>query len=185
MYIVFEGIDGSGKSTQIALLREYLEDHDVPVRVVQEPTDNGIGYVIKKYIRDPPVSQDKLNNILALLFAADRLMIDTISEDEIILSDRSYLSSLAYQKNNDWVHEINRYAPQPDLVILFDMPAHKSESRHDSSDIFENDEYLKEVRDNYLDIVQCFPHHVIAADRTILEVAQEVREIVKGIICNR
>jgi dTMP kinase len=112
MYIVFEGIDGVGKSTQIQMLAEWLENNGFRVETLVEPTDSEVGKLIRRILQHPDAQSDKFQKILALLFAADRMMIMDKLEDEskIIISDRSFISSLAYQEPAEWVETLNRYA---------------------------------------------------------------------------
>ena len=99
MYIVFEGIDGSGKSTQIQLLKEWLEANGFRVETFVEPTDSEVGKLIREILQHPDAQTEKVQKTLALLFAADRMLIMDKLEDEskIIISDRSFISSLTLQ----------------------------------------------------------------------------------------
>lgn len=126
MYICLEGIDGSGKSTQLELLGKWLEDCGLNVTCIREPTDSMVGKLIRKMLRSPSAKDESFQRTLALLFAADRtLLMDTIHKEEemnrIILSDRSFYSSLAYQNGEEWIAQINHHALEPDLVILLDL----------------------------------------------------------------
>ena len=123
MYIVFEGIDGSGKSTQIQLLKEWLEANGFEVETLVEPTDSEVGRLIRKILQRPDALTEKVQKTLGLLFAADRMLIMDKLEDEskIFISDRSFISSLAYQEPVEWVEVLNKYAKKPDLIILLDL----------------------------------------------------------------
>ena len=105
MYIVFEGIDGAGKSTQIQMLKEWLEANGFRVETLVEPTDSEVGRLIRKILQRPDATTDRLQKTLGLLFAADRMMIMDKLEDKskIIISDRSFISSLAYQEPAEWI----------------------------------------------------------------------------------
>lgn len=96
MYIVFEGIDGAGKSTQIELLKEWLEDNGFRVETLVEPTDSEVGKLIRRILQRPDAQTENIQKTLALLFAADRMLImDKLNdESKIIISDRSFISSL-------------------------------------------------------------------------------------------
>lgn len=109
MYIVFEGIDGAGKSTQINLLKDWLEQNGFDVETVVEPTDSEVGKLIRKILQRPDATTDRIQKTLGLLFAADRMLImDKLNDDsKVILSDRSFISSLAYQEPADWIKQIN------------------------------------------------------------------------------
>ena len=124
MYIVFEGIDGAGKSTQIQLLKEWLEANGLEVETVVEPTGSDVGKLIRKILTQPNATEDTMQKTLGLLFAADRLILmDKINNagNKVILSDRSFISSLAYQEPQDWIKEINKFACEPDLLLLIDL----------------------------------------------------------------
>jgi len=180
MYIVFEGIDGVGKSTQIQMLAEWLENNGFRVETLVEPTDSEVGKLIRRILQHPDAQSDKFQKILALLFAADRMMIMDKLEDEskIIISDRSFISSLAYQEPAEWVETLNRYAKKPDLLILLDLDAKKSVARTSGEDTFENVNYLIGVRENYLKLAVNYTHEIIDADKGINKVSSDIKKAV-------
>ena len=180
MYIVFEGIDGAGKSTQINLLKEFLEANGLEVECVVEPTDSEVGKLIRKILQRPDSTTDSVQKTLGLLFAADRMLImDKLSDDKkVILSDRSFISSLAYQDHADWIRVLNKYAKKPDLVLLLDLDVKKSVSRSSGEDEFENEEFLTNVRANYLDIIKDFNHEIIDANNGINKVSSDIKKAV-------
>ena len=159
MYIVLEGIDGAGKSTQIKMLKEWLEDNGFNVETLVEPTDLEIGALIRELLTRSDAESDSMQKTFGLLFAADRLMLmDKIerleNENNVVISDRSFYSSLAYQNPQDWIKELNKYAKIPDLVLLLDLDVKKSVERCDGTDKFENEEFLIGVKQNYLDLAK-------------------------------
>ena len=159
MYIVFEGIDGAGKTTQIQMLKEWLEESGFEVETIVEPTDGEVGVLIRKILQSKIATTDIIQKKLGLLFAADRLeVLDKISNAEysnkIIISDRSFYSSLAYQNPQDWIKEINKFAKIPDIVLLIDLDSKTSVSRSDQTDDFENEEFLIEVKQRYLQLAK-------------------------------
>ncbi len=91
MYIVFEGIDGAGKSTQIELLKEWLEANGYEVETLVEPTGSEVGKLIRKILLRSDSTTDRIQKTLGLLFAADRMLImDKLEDDKkVFLSDRS------------------------------------------------------------------------------------------------
>lgn len=180
MYIVFEGIDGAGKSTQIQLLKEWLEANGFRVETLVEPTDSEVGRLIRKILQRPDATEDKVQKVLALLFAADRMMImDKLNEEsKIIISDRSFISSLAYQDNPEWVEVLNRYAKQPDLLLLLDLDVDTSVSRTSGEDTFENEEMLTRVKQNYLNLAKNYTHEIIDANRGINKVSSDIKKAV-------
>lgn len=159
MYIVLEGIDGAGKSTQIKLLKEWLENNGLKVETIVEPTDLEVGKLIRNLLTRNDAESDSMQKTLGLLFAADRLMLmDKIerleNENTVVISDRSFYSSLAYQNPQEWIRELNKYAKTPDLVLLLDLDVKKSVERCDGTDEFENEEFLTGVKQNYLDLAK-------------------------------
>ena len=159
MYIVLEGIDGAGKSTQIKMLKEWLESNGLRVETIVEPTDLEVGKLIRKLLTRSDATSDTMQKTLGLLFAADRLIlmdkIEQLEKDNIVvISDRSFYSSLSYQYPQDWIKEINKFAKIPDLVLLLDLDVKKSVERCDGTDEFENEEFLTGVKQNYLDLAK-------------------------------
>ena len=159
MYIVLEGIDGAGKSTQIKMLKEWLESNGLRVETIVEPTDLEVGKLIRKLLTRSDATSDTMQKTLGLLFAADRLIlmdkIEQLEKDNtVVISDRSFYSSLSYQDPQDWIKEINKFAKIPDLVLLLDLDVKKSVERCDGTDEFENEEFLTGVKLNYLDLAQ-------------------------------
>ena len=157
MYIVFEGIDGAGKTTQINALKKWLEDSGIEVEAIVEPTDSDIGKLIRKMLRKPNATKENIQKSLGLLFAADRiLLMDKIDNEEycnkVIISDRSFYSSLAYQEPLDWISEINKYAKKPDLVLLLDIDINLAIERCSGEDEFEKKSFLSNVKNKYLDL---------------------------------
>jgi dTMP kinase len=158
-FIVFEGIDGGGKSTQIQMLADYFKAEGYDVDLHMEPTQEAIGNLLWIYIRSKDRSFTPETE--ALLFAADRIehgkaIQKVIEEGKIIISDRYVHSSLAYQGaagvDVQWLKSINIHALKPDLVILLDIDPEKSLERVSdrSKTIFEESEYLKRVQIEYL-----------------------------------
>ncbi len=180
MYIVFEGIDGAGKSTQIQILKEWLENNGLEVETIVEPTDSEVGKLIRKLLRNPNAETDKMQKTLGLLFAADRMLImDKLEKtDKIIISDRSFISSLAYQEPRSWIEQINSYVKEPDLVLLLDLSVDNSTKRFSGEDEFENPEFLETVKLNYLEIIDNFNHEIIDANNGINKVASDIKKVV-------
>ena len=159
MYIVLEGIDGAGKSTQIKMLKEWLENNGFNVETIVEPTDLEVGKLIRNLLTRSDAESDSMQKTFGLLFAADRLMLmDRIerleNENTVVISDRSFYSSLAYQNPQEWIKELNKYAKIPDLVLLLDLDVKKSVERCDGTDEFENEEFLTGVKQNYLELAE-------------------------------
>lgn len=180
MYIVFEGIDGAGKSTQIQMLKEWLEANGFRVETVVEPTDSEVGKLIRRILQRPDAQTDSVQKTLGLLFAADRMLIMDKLEDEsrIIISDRSFISSLAYQDNPEWISVLNRYAKKPDLLILLDLDVKTSVSRTSGEDTFENEQFLSGVRENYLKFAEDYTSEIIDASNGVNKVSSDIKKAV-------
>ena len=180
MYIVFEGIDGAGKSTQIQLLKEWLEDNGLEVETMVEPTDSEVGKLIRKILQRPDATTDRIQKTLGLLFAADRMLImDKLADEKkVVISDRSFISSLAYQEPADWISVLNKYAKKPDLLLLLDLDVKTSVSRTSGEDTFENEEFLTNVKSNYLELVKDYNHEIINANNGINKVSSDIKKAV-------
>lgn len=184
MYIVLEGIDGAGKSTQIKLLKEWLEDNGLNVATIVEPTDMEVGKLIRQLLTRGDAESDSMQKTLGLLFAADRLMlmgrIEKLErEGTVVISDRSFYSSLAYQNPQEWIKELNKYAKIPDLVLLLDLDVKKSVERCDGTDEFENEEFLTGVKQNYLDLAKSYDNiRIIDANNGPKKVSSDIKKAV-------
>ena len=180
MYIVFEGIDGAGKSTQIQLLKEWLEDNGLEVETMVEPTDSEVGKLIRKILQRPDATTDRVQKTLGLLFAADRMLImDKLADEKkVVISDRSFISSLAYQEPADWISVLNKYAKKPDLLLLLDLDVTTTVSRTYGEDTFENEEFLTNVKSNYLELVKDYNHEIINANNGINKVSSDIKKAV-------
>lgn len=129
LLIVFEGIDGTGKSTQLELLAEELRRRGYPVVATREPTDGPYGQSIRRLYRDRAGSSpaEELQ-----LFIEDRrqhvreVLEPALESGHIVLCDRYVLSTAAYQGANGFtvkeILERNSFAPEPDLALLFHAP---------------------------------------------------------------
>ena len=182
MYICLEGIDGSGKSTQILLLEKWLEDYGFDIKRVFEPTNLPVGKLIRKMLKNPQATGDNFQKTLALLFAADRMMlIDEIEEAEaenkIVISDRSFYSSIVYQNEPGWLYEVNRYVKTPDSVILLDVDVKTAISRCEGKDSFENEFFLENIREKYLKLAGKNDFYVINASNGINKVHDDIIKV--------
>lgn len=192
-FISVEGLDGCGKSTQVRLLARWLRRMGHEVVVTEEPTDGPIGRIIRMVVAGGfkvPVAAE------ALLFAADRLhhvervIAPAVSSGKVVISDRYIASSLAYQSARGlplrWVMKINEMAPEPDLMILIDVPAEVTARRINRSrrpDGFERDlELQKKVRQVYLNIARRYKMKVIDGNRPVDEVQEDIRRWVKRLL---
>jgi dTMP kinase len=143
-FLVVEGLDGSGKSTQVKLIRNHLEIHKVPYKYLHFPrTETGIyGDLIAKFLRGDLGSIESVNPYLvAMIYAGDRLdaakmIAGWIEEGFLVLLDRYVYSNIAFQcakirekdkqeELRNWILELEynyHGVPKPDLNILLDVP---------------------------------------------------------------
>ena len=190
MYIVLEGIDGAGKSTQTELLNDWLTGKGYRTKKIVEPTTSDIGKVIRKELLNPESTNDINQQRLTLLFAADRLTLKKEildakdSKDIIIISDRSFYSSICYQNNSsvdkDWIYEVNLHTPRPDLTILLDLDEKEAITRCDREEAFEKIQFLEKTRKNYLDLLEIEDNIVVVdAKDSLNDVQEKIRKIVQ------
>lgn len=189
MYIVLEGIDGAGKSTQTELLRQWLEKQGYNTKTIVEPTDSSIGLLIRNELKKPESTEDINQQMLALLFAADRLtlkqeILESKSTEKIILSDRSFYSSICYQNNQsiepEWVYLINKYTPKPDLTIILDLDEKEALKRCDREEVFEELSFLTTTRKNYQKLLTTEDNIImIDAAPSLEEVQKAIQEKIK------
>lgn len=164
-FIVFEGPDGSGKTTQLGRVAEALGSAICEC----EPTTGEIGKQIRRALGG---EVDCAPETLALLFAADRCehvrALEKLLEDgKTVLCDRYVFSSIAYQGlelDTAWIAEINRRATErllPDAVVYIDLPTESCMARiargRDHTEIFETTERISKVRENYERAFAMFP----------------------------
>ena len=169
-FIVFEGIDGSGKSEQFRRLTKKLEDNNYKIVQTREPTKYlETGKLINKILHE---NEEVAEETLALLFAADRVehtrkkIQPSLENNLVVISDRYVYSSLAYQSKGmkveldiNWIKNINKYAISPDIVIYLDITAETGQKRLSNGQVriedhtyFENIIQQEKIRSVYYDI---------------------------------
>ncbi len=165
-FIAFEGIDGSGKSTQVKLLAAKLEAAGHKVYTTAEPTDGPVGTMIRKILKAEMKADE---HTIAALFVADRLehilnktngILKMLDEGYTVITDRYYFSSYAYHGSHipmTWVIQANSICAEllrPGLTIYIDSPPEVSMTRinsgRTSTEHYETTENLTNVRNNYL-----------------------------------
>jgi len=190
-FIVFEGVDGSGKSTQIELLSMKLRDQGVDHVLEREPSGGSIGQFIREYAE----AGDRYLNpeSEALLFTADRFehskrIEQTLAEGTTVVCDRYYHSTLAYQGaagvDVAWLRDLQKFALRPDLVLLLDVDPGRSLMRVSGRTltVFENRDYLGRVRDLYLGFARDGEMRLVDTSRPVDEVEVEVQRLVEELI---
>lgn len=166
-FIVLEGIDGSGKSSQIGRLVRRLEGLGVPCRADCEPTGRPTGALIRQAL----TGQAPLDpRVIAALFTADRLdhlvngedgLCAAIDQGITVVCDRYYFSSYAYQSADvgmDWVIHANTLSAgllRPTVTVFLDVPAAEAMGRirrnRDHQELFEREQRLNQTRTLYFE----------------------------------
>jgi dTMP kinase len=183
MYICLEGIDGSGKSTQIELLEKWLINIGYKPFKVSEPTESEVGELIRKMLRSSNASEINFQITLALLFAADRMfLMDKIrkaeSEGKIVISDRCFYSSIVYQNDDEWIAQLNKHAKIPDLTILLDLEIDTALGRCEGKDHFENKVFLEKIRKKYLKLAETEGFHILNAENGVNKTHYDIKRII-------
>jgi dTMP kinase len=183
MYICLEGIDGSGKSTQVLFLEKWIEECGFEVKRIFEPTDSPVGKLIREMLKDPEATGDNFQKTLALLFAADRMILmDKIEAAEkagtVIISDRSFYSSIVYQNEPEWLYEINKHVKMPDMVLLLDLDVETALLRCEGKDSFENEIFLENIREKYLKLAEENDFFVINANNGVNKVQEDIKRVI-------
>lgn len=181
MYIAFEGLDGSGKTTQVNIIHKWLMENYYPFARIQEPHDK---YLMKAINSVNGYKFFYENEALALLFAADRLLTtDTIQwsfdRNFGVLADRSFLSSLAYQGDTQWIRDINEFVTIPDLIIWLDVDVNVALSRCMEDNPFEKKEKLEEAKKVYDKVYKSGEFNIrrVDANECIEDVTEKIKEI--------
>jgi dTMP kinase len=191
LFIALEGIDGSGTTTHAKLLSNWLRKKGLDVVETHEPTDERIGRLIRKILRDTTVSPA----IDALLFAADRIdntlnkIQPGLDQGKIVITDRYVESSFAYQCSSgldpDWVQNLNRYALTPNITFLLDISpkiALARKRRPKPKEKFEHVNFLEKVRKIFLERAQQNEFVIINAEGSVMEVQNELQEQVSRLL---
>jgi len=194
-FIVFEGIDGAGKTTQVNKLLGRLEKLEKSAHLTAEPTELPTGRELRRVLSG---EVKKSNCEIATLFTLDRIAHNTdpvLGIEKIleagydVICDRYYYSTLAYQgasTDYEWVKSMNINCPEirrPDLCIFLDLKPEESIERitkgRDKLEIYENVETLTRVREAFLRAFRDLDDNVaiVNAYRSPEEIADEIWEI--------
>jgi dTMP kinase len=179
-FIVIEGLDGSGKTTQARLLVQKLRNSHNAVYTT-EPSRGKIG----SFIRECCLFEKKrLNSATeALLFAADRIehiqneVVPALNKGLLVISDRYLYSSLAYQGSTglslEWIEAINKHALKPDLAVFIDVaPEIVMQRLNRKKSVMETLETQRQVREVYLKFVANDDMVRIDGDKLVAELSE-------------
>lgn len=207
LFVVLEGIDGSGTTTQARRLVESLEEEGVACHLTQEPSRGPVGVFLRraleKKLRDAGDEPTELDwTAMALLFAADRVdhlareIRPALERGKLVVSDRYDLSSLVYQSATspegvgamDWLRQINARADRPDLTLVLDVDpeiaAKRRAARGGSPEMYEISSLQRVLSRLYADAQRLIPEDDIA----ILDASQpfeQVAAIIRGRVKER
>jgi dTMP kinase len=201
-FITIEGTDGSGKSTQIELLMDYLRKKGADVIFTREPGGTQISEKIREIILD--VDNSEMTGITeALLYAAARSqhveekIIPALEAGKIIICDRFVDSSIAYQgaarglgaEKIMGINEAALHGIMPDMTLFFDLSPEKGILRKKNEralDRLEKEkmDFHEKVYEGYKNLCKKYPERIkpIDADRSIDEVHSEVIEVIDGLL---
>jgi dTMP kinase len=208
-FIVIEGIDGSGTTTQAGILARWFHERGLPAKTTHEPTIGPVGALIRQALTHRLVVPGATGfhapswKTMALLFAADRLdhleaeIVPNLMDGVTIISDRYDLSSLAYQSlvadiGNDldsleWIRSLNKFARRPDLTIVLDVPAdlasRRRKERGQTVELYEQDELQARLASAYLNSEKLVPHDRLVhidGDQPIEDVAEKIANTVSS-----
>jgi len=201
-FIVFEGIDGSGKTTQLQNAQVWWETAGYNCMVTREPSDGEAGKLIRQYLTNKLTGAD--SHYLAALFAADRLdhilkhggMLEFLNagEKNVVLSDRYYLSNYAYQSVDidlDWLIAINSVSARickPDCHIYIGVTPETACERiknRGNTELFERYERLKATTENYLKAINELTNEniiIINGENNFKTVSEDIEKIFERMI---
>ncbi|PID44610.1 MAG: dTMP kinase [Proteobacteria bacterium] len=196
IFIVFEGIDGTGKSTQLKRLKTFLEKEGYDVISTCEPTDGPFGQKIRALYKN----RASLSPAEELdLFISDRkdhvdqLISPALANGKIVLCDRYFLSTAAYQGaagiDPDKIFAAHAFAPIPDLALILETGAEESirritETRGDRLNDFEQLPSLKKVDALFKSMNFDYITRV-NGNQSIAEVERQIRALVREIISKK
>jgi dTMP kinase len=202
LFLAFEGIDGSGKSTQSKLLAEKLKEKGLNVYHTTEPTDSPIGAMIRKIFRH---EMEADHRTIAGLYVADRLdhltnskngLIKKLEEGYTVISDRYYFSSYAYQGTHmpiDWVISANSQSAallRPDLNIFIDVSPELCMKRLNKNrtqiELYESLENLNSVKAKYFEAFEKLKNeekiYIVDGNRSIEDIFSDIWSTVSTLL---
>ena len=191
MLINLEGIDGCGKSTQCKLLMEKFQKENENVVILKEPTDGKYGKKLWEMLKG---QREATTEEILDLFVKDRRehvnekIKPALDDGKIVLMDRYYYSTIAYQAaagiDVERIRKDNEFAPKPDIVLIFDLPVDLAMERvrgHSVADAFEKEEHLEKVREAYLNLEDDPLVRIIDSTRTPEDIFAEVWNLVSEV----
>ncbi|MBU1017973.1 dTMP kinase [Patescibacteria group bacterium] len=191
MFIAFEGLDGSGSSTQSRLLSEKLEANGHAVLLTKEPTnDSPIGKLIREVLQH---KWDCSPEGLQLLFSADRAehlknkIEPALKNGQIVITDRYFFSTIAYGalavNDVNWFKSLSKHFRIPDITFLFRLDPktciERIQGRGSDFELFEQHDKLETIWKTYEKIANEYPYfHLIDASNSIEAISEEIWSLV-------
>lgn len=199
--IVIEGLDGAGTTTQARLVVEALRGQGRRAHLTREPSDGPVGKLIREMlVGKHAIEGEKLSQTtFSLLFAADRLdhlqreVEPALQRGEIVISDRWYHSSLAYQGTDTeraWISLLNQRARRPDLTVLLRVRAETAARRRVAAgraqELFEDMAMQEKVAAGYDQVFAALvdrePVVVIDGERDVDKVFGELMRLIEPVV---
>ena len=200
MFITLEGVEGAGKTTQMAHLQSVLATAGRPVRQTREPGGTRIGELVRAILLNPDVTDMTPDAELLLMFAAraqhlSQVIRPCLSDGDWVICDRFTDASFAYQGNGrgvDWqrIEVLENWVQdslRPDLCLVLDLPVETGLARvakRGGKDRFEREhvDFFARVRDGYLERARRAPERyaVIDADRSADRVSAEIESVINS-----
>jgi len=199
-FVVLEGVDGVGKTTQVGLLSNWLEAEDVPHISVREPGGTAVGEAIRELVLGRAELEVPAESELFLILAARAALVQhvirpALREGKLVLADRFALSTLAYQGYGRGLEvtairsalDLATAGLAPDLYVVIDLPAAELSERgrrvEEAPDRIEREgkEFRSRVREAYLALSKSEPRvRVVSGLGTPDEVHQRIRNLLEG-----
>ena len=193
--ISFEGIEGAGKTTQINLLKDYLDSNNITCTLLREPGSTPGGEMIRKVLLSNEITLSSMTELL-LMFSARAEMVNNLikkSDSEFIVLDRYFHASLAYQGYGrgislDKIYNLIKITecPEPNLTIVLDIQPSKGfeRKRHDEKDRIENsgNNFFTKVKNGYVALADRYDYvKIIDAQQTEKNIHNQIIDLVNSI----
>ena len=195
--ISFEGIEGVGKSTQIKLLNEYLGSKGFKTEILREPGSTVTGEMIREILLNSKESLSSESELLLMFAARAQLIHEKVvnSKSDIILFDRFYDASIAYQGAGrglsiDFIENLIDFSkcPSPLITFLLDISVKEGFARkaEDIKDRIESsgDTFVEKVREGYISLSKQYPERIklINANNSVEKIHQDILKEIEIVI---